>query len=163
VTPAQLADAVRDAAAAALSDRDLDPSVLPAAAGVERPRNPGHGDYASNLALQVARKAGLPPRDLAQAIADKLVSDPAIEIAGTGFLNIRLAPQPPERSPASSSRRTRPTGTERSLPASASTWNTWIRTTDLVMAGRWTTSAGPGCGWLKRPGSFWPTASACSE
>jgi arginyl-tRNA synthetase len=70
VTPAQLADAVRDAAAAALTDRDLDPSVLPAAAGVERPRNPGHGDYASNLALQVARKAGLPPRDLAQAIAD---------------------------------------------------------------------------------------------
>jgi arginyl-tRNA synthetase len=95
VTPAQLADAVRDAAAAALTDRDLDPSVLPAAAGVERPRNPGHGDYASNLALQVARKAGLPPRDLAQAIADKLVSDPAIEsveIAGPGFLNIRLAP-----------------------------------------------------------------------
>ena len=69
--------------------------MLPAAAGVERPRNPGHGDYASNLALQVARKAGLPPRDLAQAIADKLVSDPAIEsveIAGPGFLNIRLAP-----------------------------------------------------------------------
>jgi len=80
---------------AALADRDLDPSVLPAVAGVERPRDPGHGDYASNLALQVARKAGLTPRDMAQAIADKLISDPAIqsvEIAGPGFLNIRLGP-----------------------------------------------------------------------
>ena len=70
--------------------------MLPTVAGVERPRNPGHGDYASNLALQVARKAGLPPRDLAQAIADKLTSDPAIqsvEIAGPGFLNIRLVPR----------------------------------------------------------------------
>jgi arginyl-tRNA synthetase len=93
VTPAQLADAVRAAAVAVLTDRDLDLSVLPAVAGVERPRDPGHGDYASNLALQVARTAGLPPRVMAAAIADKLTSDPAIEsveIAGPGFLNIRL-------------------------------------------------------------------------
>jgi len=93
VTPAQLATAVRTAAAAALAERGLDPSVLPALAEVERPRNPDHGDYASNLALQVARKAGLPPREMAQAIADKLINDPAIrsvEIAGPGFLNIRL-------------------------------------------------------------------------
>jgi arginyl-tRNA synthetase len=83
------------AAVAVLADRDLDRPVLPAVAGVERPRNPGHGDYASNLALQLARKAGLPPRVMAQAIADKLISDPAIqsvEIAGPGFLNIRLVP-----------------------------------------------------------------------
>jgi arginyl-tRNA synthetase len=79
-----------DAAAAALSDRDLDPSVLPAAAGVERPRNPGHGDYASNLALQVARKVDLPPRDLAQAIADKLVSDPAIESVEIAAIDLDL-------------------------------------------------------------------------
>jgi arginyl-tRNA synthetase len=45
------------AAVAVLIDRDLDRSVLPAVAGVERSRNPGHGDYASNLALQAARKA----------------------------------------------------------------------------------------------------------
>ena len=95
MTPAQLASLVMAAAAAVLTDRDLDRSVLPAVAGVERPRNPGHGDYASNLALQVARKAGLPPRVMAQAIADKLTSDPAIqsvEVAGPGFLNIRLVP-----------------------------------------------------------------------
>jgi arginyl-tRNA synthetase len=78
---------------AALTDRCLDPSVLPKVASVERPRNPDHGDYASTLALQVAKKTGLPPNELGQAIADKLIADPAIqsvEIAGRGFLNIRL-------------------------------------------------------------------------
>ena len=77
--PAQLADVVMAAVAGMLTDRGLDRSVLPAVAGVERPRNPGHGDYASNLALRVARKAGLPPRVLAQAIAEKLAGDPAIQ------------------------------------------------------------------------------------
>jgi arginyl-tRNA synthetase len=94
VTPAQLADAVRAAAVAALPDLGLDPSVLPDAVSVERPRHPEHGDYASTLALQVARKAGVPPRELAQAIAGKLGEDPAIQsvvIAGPGFLNIWLS------------------------------------------------------------------------
>jgi arginyl-tRNA synthetase len=89
----QLADAVLAAAVAALTERGLDPSVLPKAASVERPRNPDHGDYASALALQVARKAALAPRELAQAMADKLITDPAIQsvqIAGRGFLNIWL-------------------------------------------------------------------------
>jgi len=88
VTPTQLADAVLTAAVAALTDRCLDPSVLPKVASVERPRNPDHGDYASTLALQVAKKTGLPPNELGQAIADKLIADPAIqsvEIAGRGF------------------------------------------------------------------------------
>ena len=69
--------------------------MLPGAVSVERPRNPEHGDYASALALQVAGQAGVPPRELAQAIAAKLGEDPAIssvEIAGPGFLNIRLSP-----------------------------------------------------------------------
>ena len=93
VNPAQLADAVRSAAVAALADRQVDPSVLPSAVSLERPRIASHGDYASSLALQVARKAGLPSRELAQAIADKLTGNSAIrsvEIAGPGFLNIRL-------------------------------------------------------------------------
>jgi arginyl-tRNA synthetase len=86
--------AVRAAAAATLTDLNLDPSVLPDAVTVERPRNPEHGDYASTLALQAAGKAGVPPRELAQAIATKLGENPAIrsvEIAGPGFLNIRLS------------------------------------------------------------------------
>jgi hypothetical protein len=62
MTPAQLADIVRAAGAAALVGLGLDPSLLPDAVGVERPRNPEHGDYASALALQVAGQAGVPPR-----------------------------------------------------------------------------------------------------
>ncbi|HTQ91091.1 MAG TPA: arginine--tRNA ligase [Streptosporangiaceae bacterium] len=94
MTPAQLADAVRAAAVAALPGLGLDPSVLPDAANVERPRHPEHGDYASALALQLAGKVGVPPRELAQAIAGKLGEDPAIQsvaIAGPGFLNIWLS------------------------------------------------------------------------
>jgi len=93
VNPAQLAEAVRSAAVAALADRHVDSSVLPATVSLERPRIANHGDYASSLALQVASKAGVPSRELAQAIADKLTGNSAIrsvEIAGPGFLNIRL-------------------------------------------------------------------------
>jgi arginyl-tRNA synthetase len=93
VNPSQLADAVLAAAATALADLGRDSSVLPATTSVERPRHPGHGDYASALALQVAKKAGLPPRELAQQIADRLAAHPAIEsaeVAGGGFVNIRL-------------------------------------------------------------------------
>ena len=85
---------MRAAAAAALPGLGLDPSVLPDAADVERPRHPGHGDYASTLALQVARKAGVPPRELAQVIAGKLGEHPAIQsvaVAGPGFVNIWLS------------------------------------------------------------------------
>jgi arginyl-tRNA synthetase len=95
VTPAKLADAVLAAAAAAMTERDLDPSVLPSTVSLERPKNPDHGDYASTLAFQLAQKTAMPPADLAQAIADKLIADPAIrsvEVAGRGFLNIRLQP-----------------------------------------------------------------------
>jgi arginyl-tRNA synthetase len=93
VTPAELAEAVRDTAAAVLAGRGVDPAILPVVVGVERPRSPEHGDYASSLALQVAKRAGLASRELAQAIADRLVEWPGIggvEVAGPGFLNIRL-------------------------------------------------------------------------
>lgn len=93
MTPAELADAVLAAARAALAERGLDPSVLPATTSVERPRNPDHGDYASSLAMQVARKVGLAPRDLAAALAERLGRTPGIksvEVAGPGFLNVRL-------------------------------------------------------------------------
>ena len=93
MTPADLAAAVLDAARSALTERGLDQSALPTSAGVERPRNPEHGDYASTLALQVAKKVGVNPRELATAIAGYLEKTPGIktaEIAGPGFLNIRL-------------------------------------------------------------------------
>lgn len=93
MTPANLADAVLTAAKAVFTARDLDLSALPAAATVERPRNPEHGDYATNLALQVAKKVGANPRELAAALAEelsKVTGIAAVEIAGPGFLNIRV-------------------------------------------------------------------------
>jgi len=89
-----LADLVRSTATAVLTERGADPAVLPEKVTVERPRNPEHGDYATNVALQVAKKAGMAPRDLAQAIADRLAQADSVasaEVAGPGFLNVRLA------------------------------------------------------------------------
>jgi arginyl-tRNA synthetase len=77
-----------------LAARGLDLAVLPASTNVERPRNPEHGDYASNIALQLAKPTKTPPRELATAIAEALRQEKAIkevEIAGPGFLNIRLS------------------------------------------------------------------------
>jgi arginyl-tRNA synthetase len=93
VTPAQLAEAVLVAARGVFTARDLDPALLPASATVERPRNPEHGDYASTLALQLAKRAGVPPRDLAADLAEGLARADgvkSVEVAGPGFLNIRL-------------------------------------------------------------------------
>ncbi|AKK08484.1 arginine--tRNA ligase [Corynebacterium testudinoris] len=94
MTPADLSSLIREVAIGVLASRDLDTSVLPEQVVVERPRNPEHGDYATNLALQVAKKVGQNPRELATWLAEALAEDPAIEvaeIAGPGFLNIRLA------------------------------------------------------------------------
>jgi arginyl-tRNA synthetase len=77
-----------------LAERGSDPSVLPGEVTVERPRNPEHGDYATNVAMQVAKKAGMNPRELAGLLAEALSSADGIEVAevaGPGFLNIRLA------------------------------------------------------------------------
>ena len=94
MTPADLSQLIKDTATAVMTERDLDSSVLPEVVTVERPRNPEHGDYASNVALQVAKKAGANPREFASWLAEALGENAAIdhaEIAGPGFLNIRLA------------------------------------------------------------------------
>ena len=95
MTPAALAELIHATAADVLAERGLDAGVLPAAVTVERPRNPEHGDYATNVALQSARKVGVPPRDLAGWLAEALSARDEIdsaEVAGPGFLNLRLAP-----------------------------------------------------------------------
>ncbi|WP_433713764.1 arginine--tRNA ligase [Nocardia sp. CA-084685] len=94
MTPADLADLLRATAAKVLVERGLDPTVLPDEVNVERPRNPEHGDYATNVAMQVGKKAGTNPRALATWLAEALATADAIdtaEVAGPGFLNIRLA------------------------------------------------------------------------
>jgi arginyl-tRNA synthetase len=60
---------------------------------VEPPRDPLHGDMATNAAMVLAKPAGAKPRDIAEALAAKLVDDPRVssaEVAGPGFLNMRL-------------------------------------------------------------------------
>jgi arginyl-tRNA synthetase len=72
-----------------------DPAAVPGAVTVERPRQPEHGDYATNAAMQTAKRAGLVPRELAAALADGLIAQPGIasaQVAGPGFVNIRLRP-----------------------------------------------------------------------
>jgi arginyl-tRNA synthetase len=93
VTPADLADLLRTTAAAVLTERGLDTAALPATVTVERPRNPEHGDYATNLALQLGKKVGANPRELAGWLAEALTAAAGIasaDIAGPGFVNLRL-------------------------------------------------------------------------
>ncbi|SEK77537.1 arginyl-tRNA synthetase [Roseivivax marinus] len=61
---------------------------------VEPPRDPLHGDMATNAAMVLAKPAGRKPRDIAEALAPRLAEDPRIEsaeVAGPGFINLRLA------------------------------------------------------------------------
>ena len=93
MTPADLAVLLRSFAAAVLAEHGLDAAALPEAVTVERPRNPEHGDYATNLALQVAKKVGANPRELAGWLAEALAAADGIasaEVAGPGFVNLRL-------------------------------------------------------------------------
>ncbi|HRO12092.1 arginine--tRNA ligase [Amaricoccus sp.] len=66
-----------------------------AAVTVEPPRDPAHGDMATNAAMVLARPARMAPRDIAAALADALKDAPGVvsaEVAGPGFLNLRLDP-----------------------------------------------------------------------
>ncbi len=61
---------------------------------IERPRVKEHGDYATSIALQLAKQAGRPPREVAELLAARLRTVDgldAVEVAGPGFLNLRLA------------------------------------------------------------------------
>jgi arginyl-tRNA synthetase len=78
---------------AAVDAGDLSVPV-PAEVAVERPRVKEHGDYATSIALQLAKPAGRPPRQVADLLAARLREVDGIEavdVAGPGFLNLRLA------------------------------------------------------------------------
>jgi arginyl-tRNA synthetase len=92
VTPEELSAAIRTALTEAVAAGDLAVDV-PAEVRVERPRNRDHGDWSTNVALQLAKGAGMPPRDVATRLAERLGRFPgvkAVDIAGPGFLNITL-------------------------------------------------------------------------
>ncbi|CAN5627163.1 arginine--tRNA ligase [soil metagenome] len=93
MTPADLAELLKITASAVLADHNLDVAALPETVAVERPRNPEHGDYATNLALQLGKKVGVNPRELAGWLADALTKADGIsaaEVAGPGFVNLRI-------------------------------------------------------------------------
>jgi arginyl-tRNA synthetase len=94
VTPEQLSATLVDALTGLVADGSLTlPDGVPGSVVVERPRSREHGDYATNVALQLAKKAGTKPRDLAGLLAARLEGTAgiaAVEIAGPGFLNIRV-------------------------------------------------------------------------
>jgi arginyl-tRNA synthetase len=93
VTPEELAAAVLAAVRAAADAGELAVSV-PDSVVVERPKSREHGDYATNVALRLAKPAGRPPREVAELIAARLREHPGIagvDVAGPGFLNVTLA------------------------------------------------------------------------
>jgi arginyl-tRNA synthetase len=94
VTPDQLSDTVVAALSDAVAAGDLSlPDGVPASVRIERPKVKEHGDYATNVAMQLAKPAGRPPREIAELIADRLAKTPGIaaaEVAGPGFLNVRI-------------------------------------------------------------------------
>ncbi|MDP9429770.1 MAG: arginine--tRNA ligase [Actinomycetota bacterium] len=93
MTPEQLRDVVRTAVAAAV-ERGVLAVPVPDDVVVERPKNPEHGDYATNVALRLAKPAGQPPRAVAEVVAGELRAQPgiaAVDVAGPGFLNVTLA------------------------------------------------------------------------
>jgi len=95
VTPAELSAAIRACLAAAIAEGDLalDPAALPAVIQVERSRQREHGDWSTNVALQLAKPAGVAPRIFAEVLAARLREIggvAAVGVAGPGFLNISL-------------------------------------------------------------------------
>ena len=81
----------------AMTEAGLLPAGLDlGAVTVEPPRDPAHGDMATNAAMVLAKPAGQPPRGIAEALAQRLAADPRVasaEVAGPGFLNLRLRPK----------------------------------------------------------------------
>jgi arginyl-tRNA synthetase len=85
---------VIDSLTAMVADGALPEGLDFANVTVEPPRDPLHGDMATNAAMVLAKPAGQKPRDIADALAGKLAGDPRVssaEVAGPGFLNLRLA------------------------------------------------------------------------
>jgi arginyl-tRNA synthetase len=94
VTPEQLSTAIVDVLTTLTTEGALTlPDGVPTSVTVERPRQKGHGDYATNVAMQLAKKAGTNPRALAELVAARLTENAGVagvEIAGPGFLNITV-------------------------------------------------------------------------
>jgi len=95
VTPEELSTAISECLDQAIAEGELvlaDGQSMPEVK-VERPKNRQHGDWATNIALQLGKKVGKNPREVAQALAARIEAIDgvsAVDIAGPGFLNIVL-------------------------------------------------------------------------
>ncbi|HEV7875289.1 MAG TPA: arginine--tRNA ligase [Nocardioides sp.] len=94
MTPDQLSSVIVDVLTT-LSDEGAIalPDGVPTTVTVERPRQKGHGDYATNVAMQLAKKAGTNPRAFAELVSGRLATAngvAGVEVAGPGFLNITV-------------------------------------------------------------------------
>ena len=92
MTPEELSAAVRACLQEAVDAGELALAVsgVPQSVRVERPRNRDHGDWATSVALQLAKPAGLPPRAVAEVLAGRLgavAGVKSVDVAGPGFLN----------------------------------------------------------------------------
>jgi len=93
MTPEDLAIAVRECVLALQAEGSL-AGQAPDEVVIERPKNRDHGDYATPVALTLAKSAGRPPREIADLVATRLAAVEGIseaEVAGPGFINVRLA------------------------------------------------------------------------
>jgi arginyl-tRNA synthetase len=93
VTPQQISDAVVHVLDGLVARGAVELAEVPSAVVVERPKVRGHGDYATNVALQLAKRAGMRPQELAGMLAEGLRAAEGIadvEVAGPGFLNITV-------------------------------------------------------------------------
>jgi arginyl-tRNA synthetase len=93
MTPEGLSDVVDTAVLQLIALGELTVTD-PSPARIKRPRNPDHGDYATNIAMVLAKPAGLKPRELAELVVKQLEQTPDIadvSVAGPGFINITLA------------------------------------------------------------------------
>ncbi|PWN04120.1 arginine--tRNA ligase [Nocardioides silvaticus] len=94
MTPEQLSTTIVDGLSTLVAEGAITlADGVPAEVTVERPRQKGHGDYATNVALQLAKKAGMNPRAFGELLAGQLLEADgigAVDIAGPGFLNITV-------------------------------------------------------------------------
>jgi arginyl-tRNA synthetase len=95
VTPAELATALLSVLDDAIASGDLTVGEerRPTEVTIERPKSADHGDYATNIAMQLAKPAGVPPRAIATLLAPRIeavAGVASVEVAGPGFLNITL-------------------------------------------------------------------------
>jgi arginyl-tRNA synthetase len=91
VTPEQLSATLLRALESLAAEGRVPRESVPNQVVVERPKNRDHGDWATNLAMQISKSSGIPSRELAELVLGKIRNEPGVvsaEVAGPGFINI---------------------------------------------------------------------------